>query len=172
MGFVSDVMYHHWKSKSLPLFIPLQGYKVFYQDFTLPRGSTPPTQQVLLLHGQSFTSKNWLDLGTLTLLASLGHRAVAIDLPGYGKSVPSPPVSDSLEFMENLIKVLKLGPTPVIISPSMSGKFSLPYLVSHPNRVKGYVPVAPGNTESYIEEFPSIKVRRPRPHFPPPPLPF
>lgn len=89
----------------------------------------------------------------------MGHRAVAIDFPGYGKSIPEAPVSDHLEFMEKLIKVLKLGPAPVIVSPSMSGKFSLPYLVSHPDMVKGYVPVAPVNTEFYTEEFPSIKVR-------------
>lgn len=37
---------------------------------------------VLLLHGQAFTSKTWEALGTLALLAGEGYRAVAIDLPG------------------------------------------------------------------------------------------
>lgn len=31
----------------------------------------------------------------------------------------------------------------VIVSPSMSGSFSIPFLNKHPNLLKGYVPVAP-----------------------------
>ena len=41
-----------------------------------------PILVVLLLHGQAFTSENWLQLGTLSYLAAMGHRAVAIDIPG------------------------------------------------------------------------------------------
>jgi abhydrolase domain-containing protein 14 len=135
----------------------LQGYKVFHRDVTL-QSSTPPTKQVLLLHGQAFSSDNWHTLGTLTFLAALGHRAVAVDLPGYGRSTPSH-VQNTLAFMEALVEVLKLGPTPIIISPSMSGSFSIPYLVAHPERVGGYVPVAPVGTRSYTEQFQSIQVR-------------
>ena len=38
--------------------------------------------QVLVLHGAAFSSETWTKLGTLQLLASFGHRAVALDLPG------------------------------------------------------------------------------------------
>ena len=38
--------------------------------------------EFLFLHGMAFTSKNWVDLQSLQLLAALGHRAIAIDLPG------------------------------------------------------------------------------------------
>ena len=41
-----------------------------------------PKLQVLLLHGQAFSSQNWLEIGTLSYLAAMGHRAVAIDIPG------------------------------------------------------------------------------------------
>lgn len=141
------------------MFFNPKGFKVFHREVTPPGGLTPPTKQVLLLHGQAFSSENWYTLGTLSLLAALGHRAVAIDLPGYGRSTPSSQVKDTLAFMETLVEVLKLGPAPVIVSPSMSGRFSLPYLVSHPDKVGGYVPVAPVSTESHTDKFPSIQVR-------------
>ena len=41
-----------------------------------------PKLEILLLHGQAFTSENWVQLGTLSYLAAMGHRAVAIDIPG------------------------------------------------------------------------------------------
>lgn len=47
---------------------------------------SPRRPDVLLLHGQAFTSGTWQALGTLALLAAEGHRAVAIDLPGRTES--------------------------------------------------------------------------------------
>lgn len=38
--------------------------------------------QVVLLHGQAFTSKTWEELGTMALLAINGYQALAMDLPG------------------------------------------------------------------------------------------
>jgi len=115
--------------------------------------------QVLLLHGQSFSSQNWDDIGTLSLLASLGHRAVALDLPSYGKSQKEPvPDSKTSSFLLSVVEKLDLKSSLVIISPSMSGRFSLPFLVKHPERVKGYIPVAPVNTEQFVDKFANIFV--------------
>lgn len=132
--------------------------KIFYREATGPH----PHQQVLLLHGQAFTSQIWLVLGTLNNLAAWGYRAVAVDLPGFGKSDSAPSISaDPGSFLSGLIDTLELlsGGSIVIISPSMSGRFSLPFLISHPENVKGYVPVAPVATENYVDMFPSINVR-------------
>ena len=83
-----------------------------------------------------------------------------MDLPGYGKTESSV-AADPGGFLSALIDALGLldGGGVVIVSPSMSGRFSLPFLVSHPEKVKGYVPVAPVSTEMYVESFSSIKVQ-------------
>ncbi|KAJ1109525.1 hypothetical protein NDU88_006885 [Pleurodeles waltl] len=109
---------------------------------------------VLLLHGQSFTSKTWQDLGTLNLLAEHGHRAVALDLPGYGMSLESKAkASDQgrLDYMLRIIETLGLK-DPIVVSPSMSGLFSLPLVLQHGEHLKGFVPIAPVGTKSYSAE--------------------
>ncbi|CAJ0959427.1 unnamed protein product [Ranitomeya imitator] len=48
---------------------------------------------------------------------------------------------------------------PVIISPSMSGLFSLPLLLQHPDRIRGFVPVAPVGTKSFKpQQYQQIQV--------------
>ncbi len=37
---------------------------------------------VLFLHGANYTSQRWEEMGTLHLVANMGFRAVAVDLPG------------------------------------------------------------------------------------------
>ena len=83
---------------------------------------------VLFLHGASFSAQTWLELGTLVLLAEQGYRAVAVDLPGYGQSaqVESQPV----DFMLDLLGDLNLA-RPALVSPSMSGQYSLPLVANH-----------------------------------------
>lgn len=67
------------------LYCHYQGAEVFYQ-YSLP-DATPNDrgQFVLLLHGAAFSSQNWVEIGTLPLLAAMGHTAVAVDIPGEGK---------------------------------------------------------------------------------------
>lgn len=64
-------------------------------------------------------------------------------------------VGDKGMFLEKLISTLKLK-SPVIISPSMSGSYSLPYLFKDPSAVKqrsrGFVPVAPVHTKEFTPE--------------------
>ncbi|XP_033875714.3 protein ABHD14A isoform X1 [Acipenser ruthenus] len=107
-----------------------------------------PRLQVVLLHGQAFTSKTWEDLGTLTLLASHGYQALALDLPD----------SETMKTDQNRTNLLlrfldSLGvQAPVLISPSMSGRFSLPLLMHHSSRLRGFVAVAPVGTKLYSEQ--------------------
>ena len=63
------------------VFLPFRQKVEVFTRTAEPVGGTAKLN-VLLLHGQAFTSKNWLDLGTLGLIAAMGHKAVAVDLPG------------------------------------------------------------------------------------------
>lgn len=74
-----------------------------------------------------------------------------------GKSTKSEKVDvgDRGLFLEKLITALDLR-TPVIVSPSMSGSYSLPFLFVDPvnvsKRSAGFVPIASVQTESYSQE--------------------
>ncbi|XP_017263605.1 protein ABHD14B [Kryptolebias marmoratus] len=118
---------------------------------------------VLLLHGIRFSSENWLSIGTLETLARAGCRAVAIDLPGLGrsKSAQAPAAVGELApagFLKEVCEQLSLTPA-VVISPSLSGMYSLPFLMQHPSLIRGYIPVAPICTEKFTaEQYQSVKV--------------
>ena len=95
---------------------------------------------ILLLHGASFSAQTWSELGTLTWLAQQGYHSIALDLPGFGKSAQFSPQRQ--HFLSEIIVSLNLT-KPIIISPSMSGQYSLPLVVNHPEQVGGLVAVAP-----------------------------
>ncbi|XP_016413488.1 protein ABHD14B-like [Sinocyclocheilus rhinocerous] len=131
---------------------------LFYRQ-TLP-SSGAAKLCVLLLHGIRFSSENWLKIGTLETLAAAGYRAVAIDLPGLGHSKAAPaPVGQPAPgvFLRQVCEALQTGPV-VIISPSLSGMYSLPFLFQHSEQVKAYIPVAPICTEKFTaEQYSSVQ---------------
>jgi abhydrolase domain-containing protein 14 len=110
----------------------------------------PKGRPVLLLHGARFTSKDWQELGTLDLLARRGYRAVAIDLPGFGNS--SAVVAKPEEFLHEALPLLDLK-KPVVVFPSMSGSFALPFVAAHPDEVSGLVPIAPVDLEKWAPKL-------------------
>lgn len=99
---------------------------------------------MLLLHGKSFSSKTWLDLKTVSLFTAAGYRTIAIDLPGFGNSEnPTPSIAnEKSEFLLLLITKLNIS-KPVIVSPSYSGFYTLPMLVTRWESFTGFIPVAP-----------------------------
>ncbi|XP_039198551.1 protein ABHD14A isoform X1 [Crotalus tigris] len=130
---------------------------VFFREAVLAQkdvASSTERLAVIFLHGQSFTSKTWETLGTLALLAENGYRAVAIDLPGYGNSPRSTSAGTAkgrISFLEQVFKELGLQ-KPILISSSMSGRYSIPFLFSSGERLKGFVSIAPVGTKDFTAQ--------------------
>jgi len=55
---------------------------MFYRKASPPSSVKPSGQSILLLHGKSFKSETWQNLGTMHLMAGVGHEVIAVDLPG------------------------------------------------------------------------------------------
>ncbi|XP_020384643.1 protein ABHD14B isoform X1 [Rhincodon typus] len=140
--------------------VQVEGQQLFYRQ-TAPAEQTPRLS-VLLLHGIRFSSDTWLKLGTLQELAGAGYQAVAIDLPGLGnsKEATAPAKVGDLapdSFLLSVLKGLELNSV-VIISPSLSGMYSLPFLFGHCDMVRGFIPVAPICTEKFsAEQYSSVQ---------------
>jgi pimeloyl-ACP methyl ester carboxylesterase len=79
----------------------------------------------------------------------------AVDLPGYGESEEMSGNRESflLELLESLSFV-----KPVIVSPSMSGRYSLPLVVNHSDKLSGFVAVAPVGIVSFEAQLPGAAV--------------
>lgn len=131
--------------------VSVAGTKLRYLEAGSPRSMT-----VLLLHGAAFTSETWRELGTVTTLANAGYHVVAFDLPGYGSSQASriPPQ----DYLNRALEALWPATRFVIVSPSMSGVFSLPFVAQHPHRVAGYVPVAPVGIAGHLAALEKVDV--------------
>lgn len=132
--------------------------QIFYRE-VLPLQQTHRAE-VLFLHGKAFNSHTWEQLGTLQLLSKRGYRAVAVDLPGFGNSAPSKEVSTEsgrVELLEGVLRDLQLQNT-VLVSPSLSGSYALPFLMQSHHQLYGFVPIAPTSTRNYAQErFQAVK---------------
>ena len=114
------------------------------KDITLPQtgavihslqAGSPDTPPILLLHGKAFQAETWRELGTLDLLADQGYFALAIDLPGFGRSQ-----TDQTSPGDVIKAVLQTLPTaPVLIGPSMSGQLAMEHCLANPDTVSGLV---------------------------------
>ncbi|NJK39422.1 MAG: alpha/beta hydrolase [Oscillatoriales cyanobacterium RM1_1_9] len=110
---------------------------------------------ILLLHGASFSAQTWKEIGTLKRLRSQNYRVVAIDLPGYGKSEPI--ANYQSEFLAKFINKLELNRI-VLISPSMSGTYSLPFMIDHPESLQGLVALAPVGIPKLMTQLKGIEL--------------
>lgn len=138
-------------------YMSVKGIKVYYQTAERVDKNPPEIRfPVLLLHGAAFSSQTWRTLGTLTYLAKKGYQPIAVDLPGFGKTKKSY-YGDTNDFMDRLIEVFGID-RPVLVSPSMSGRYSVPYVLDNDSKLRGYIPVAPSVSSSSKNRFKKVSL--------------
>jgi abhydrolase domain-containing protein 14 len=110
---------------------------------------------VVLLHGARFTADTWVKTKTLSALEASGFHVYAIDLPGFGKT--KCPEAKADVFLKQLFESLGIT-KPVLVSPSMSGRFSLPLVTVNPELLAGFVAVAPVGIPRFEKKLSSITI--------------
>jgi pimeloyl-ACP methyl ester carboxylesterase len=128
--------------------IEIEGGRVHY----LIEGSGED-RPVVLLHGASFTSKTWKQIGTMKTLAQAGYLVYSFDLPGYGQSSPSQ--AKHRTWLGVLLELLNIT-RPLVVSSSMSGRYALPLVTETPEKVSGFVAVAPVEIMAYRDSLGQI----------------
>lgn len=89
---------------------------------------------ILFLHGKAFQAETWQELGTLEAVADAGLFAIALDLPGFGRS-PEAPLSPD-KVITAVMRQTNIAKA-IIVGPSMGGKIALEYTLEHPERIAG-----------------------------------
>lgn len=87
-----------------------------------------------------------------------GIRAVAVDLPGFGITPELPPEATNAGLVSFIVDEYQTKPSmrTMLVSPSASGAWALPYIAQLPDpgtggvrTLSGFVPVAPVGVDSW-----------------------
>lgn len=111
-----------------------------------PAGRTP----LVFIHGLGSHLKFWRY--QLDHFAKMGYRVVALDLPGYGKSVKPASFPYTMESFADVVHetVKALGiEHPILIGHSMGGHTALSYAIRWPDEPRALVLTAPAGFEEF-----------------------
>jgi abhydrolase domain-containing protein 14 len=112
-------------------------------------------RDIVLLHGLKFQAATWQELGTLDVLAENGCHAIALDMPGFGKS---PTCVEEQDTVLSGVIDRKTAGKPVILGPSMGGRIALEFAIAHPQQVSALILVGAVGVEENRKRLAEIKV--------------
>jgi abhydrolase domain-containing protein 14 len=110
---------------------------------------------VLLLHGKMFKAATWEEIGTLAKLADAGYRVVALDLPGFGKSMAGD--IEPIEVIRAAISQ-KAPNGAILLGPSMGGRIALEFTLAHQDLVIGLILVGAVGVKENKERLKDISL--------------
>jgi len=111
-------------------------------------------KSIILIHGWSFTSKNWEDIGVFQHLPGLGFNVYAIDYPGLGKSPASQKYGIDRGKIANGPKLVKdfMAASGLehafLLGASMGGGIAILSALEFPASIDGIIAVAPAWIEN------------------------
>ena len=138
--------------------ISLRNSKIFFRKMI----SEQNMKNMILLHGMSFTSNNWVQLNAFQTFANAGFNVYAPDYPGFGNSEGNPEYqldsnfSNGSKFILDFTEELKLSKSN-IVGPSMGGGIVLRTLIDYDIISSGIV-IAPAGIQQMIKDLHKIKV--------------
>ena len=140
-------------------YVDIGGHNVFYRSSVSlnRRGS------LMLLHGRSFTSKDWMGIKAFEKFSANRYDVYAPDYPGFGNSQDNPEYKFSRDFKNSSRFVHdfsgKLGlHNFTLVGPSMGGGITLRTLVDYPDIVSSAVVIGSSGVEPMKNDLPRINV--------------
>jgi pimeloyl-ACP methyl ester carboxylesterase len=125
--------------------VPLSsGMELAVREFEPSGGATANEPPFLLVHGLASNSLMWT--GVSRRLAAAGHRAIAVDLRGHGRSSKPDDGYDMSTVADDvalLIDALSLD-RPIVAGQSWGGNVVIELAARHGDAVRGVVPVDGG----------------------------
>lgn len=121
--------------------------------------STKPGVPLVFLHGYSFTSDVWKEIGVLSFLKEQQIPFLALDLPYGAKSQCRPKTRvphTNVEVLQQALSAFFGDEEVFLIGASLGGYMALHYAIQHP--VKGLLLIAPvHSTESILtQNYPNL----------------
>ncbi|BAB60570.1 hypothetical protein [Thermoplasma volcanium GSS1] len=120
-------------------------------------------KDIVMLHGWSFTSRDWETPGLFNEYANLSFNVYAPDYPGFGMSEPSDfysvkrgNIEASASFIKDYMQSLGVEHA-VILGASMGGGMAILMGMAHPDMVDAVIAVAPAWVENYTEKMKNIE---------------
>lgn len=137
--------------------VTLGDSRIFYRSLASPEHR----DSIILLHGRSFTSRDWLSIGTFERFSGMGFNVYAPDYPGFGNSTDdgkfkfSRDFKNSSRFVHDFGKKLNLSRF-ALMGPSMGGGIVLRTLLDFPEVVSFAIVIGSAGVEQMKSELQNI----------------
>ncbi|WP_321801314.1 alpha/beta hydrolase [Caballeronia sp. J97] len=134
-----------------PTAVPSGTFTQVRGDLRLHHFEAGAGRPVVFIHGSGPGASGFSNFKhNYPAFAAAGHRAIVVDLPGYGQSSKPADVAYTLDFFVGALRAqleaLGVGPA-VLLGNSLGGAIALKYALDYPDSVDGLIMMAPGGVE-------------------------